>query len=86
MPPTAKHSRHDKHQRDFGAAKAWYKMAQKRQIPFDPAFFGFVFSIEELADQITHEEAEKFVIGPNSELNQEQFDAYITKWKDRKAA
>jgi hypothetical protein len=78
--------RHDKHKNDFAAAKTWYKMAQKRQIPFDPAFFGFVFSVEELADQIMHEEAKKYFIGPNSELNQEQFDAYITKWKERKAA
>jgi hypothetical protein len=53
-------------------------VAQKPEIPFDPAFFGFVFSIEELADQIVHEEAKKYVIGPNSELNQEQFDAYVT--------
>ena len=78
--------RHDKHKGDFAAAKTWYKMAQKREIPFDPAFFGFVFSVEELADQITHEEAKKYFIGPNSELNREQFDAYLTKWKARQAA
>jgi hypothetical protein len=83
---TMQKERHDKRQRDFGSAKVWYTMAQKRQIPFDPAFFGFVFSTDELDDQMVHEEAKKFVIGPNSELNQEQFDAYVTKWKERKAA
>jgi len=78
--------RHEKHKSAFAAAKIWYKMAQKREIPFDPAFFGFVFSVEELADQITHEEAKKYFTGPNSELNREQFDAYLTKWKARQAA
>ena len=77
----------EKRQRDLNNAKALYKFALKRQsAPFDPAFFGFVFSIEELEDQRLYEEARTYVTGYTSELNQQQFEEYVTKWKQRKAA
>jgi hypothetical protein len=78
--------RTEKTHRDFSNAQALYKLAQKRQVAFDPAFFGFVFSIEELENQYLHEEARKYVTGYTSELTQQQFEEYVAQWRQRQAA
>jgi hypothetical protein len=67
-------------------AAALYKDAQKRGLPFHPAFFGFVFSTDEIAAHIQHEQAKSFAAGGPSELNEEQFAAYFAQWRSRQAA
>jgi len=76
----------EKHQQDLQRATALYKDAQKRGLDFDPAFFGFVFSIAELSGHIQHEQAKSFAAGASSELNNEQFAAYLAQWRSRQAA
>ena len=76
----------EKHQQDLQRATALYKDAQKRGLDFDPAFFGFVFSIPELSGHIQHEQAKSFAAGASSELNNEQFAAYLAQWRSRQAA
>jgi hypothetical protein len=76
----------EKQQQDLTRAAALYKDAQKRALPFHPAFFGFVFSTDEIAAHIAHEQAKNFAAGGSSELNAEQFTAYFAQWRSRQAA
>jgi len=69
---TLQTDRLEKHAQDLKRDEKLYKAAQSQGIPFDPAYFGFVFSIKELDDHINHEQ-------PN-------FDAYVAQWKARQAA
>jgi hypothetical protein len=76
----------EKHAKDFDQGVHMYKMAQRRNLPFDPAFFGFVFSIEDLEQHVTREQASCFVKGLHSDLTQEQFEALMTQRKMSQAA
>jgi hypothetical protein len=78
--------RSDKYAADLKRATALYKSTQKLGLPFDPAYFGFVFSIEELEDHINREQATAFAQGQPSDFTKEQFEACVAKWKERKAA
>ena len=78
--------RRDKHAADLKRAIALYKSTRKLDVPFEPAFFGFVFSVEELEDHISREQATAFVQGQPSDLTKEQFVAYLAQWKERQAA
>jgi hypothetical protein len=78
--------RRDKHAADLKRALALYKSTRKLNVPFEPAFFGFVFSVEELEDHIRREQANAFVEGQPSDLTKEQFAAYLAEWKGRQAA
>jgi len=78
--------RRDKHAADLKRALALYKSARKLGVPFEPAFFGFVFSVEELQDQIHREQATAFVQGQPSDFTKEQFASYLAQWKERQAA
>ena len=69
---TMQTDRLEKHVQDLKRAEKLYKAAQLQGIPFDPAYFGFVFSIKELEDHINHEQ-------PN-------FDSYVAQWRARQAA
>ncbi len=69
---TMQTDRLEKHAQDLKRAEKLYKAAQSQGIPFDPAYFGFVFSIRELQNHISREQ-------PN-------FDSYVAQWKARQAA
>jgi len=62
----------DKQTEDWKRAEKLYKGAQSQGIPFDPAFFGFVFSVQELERHINRE--------------QPTIESYIAQWKARQAA
>ena len=83
---TLQKDRRDKQAADLKRATALYKSARKLGVPFEPAFFGFVFSVEELADQIHREQATAFAQGQPSDFTKEQFVAYFAQWKERQAA
>jgi hypothetical protein len=76
----------DKEAADVKRATALYKSSRKLGVPFDPAFFGFVFSIEELENHINREQATAFIQGQPSDFTKEQFAAYLAQWKERQAA
>jgi hypothetical protein len=78
--------RRDKQAADLKRAKALYKSCRKLGIPFEPAFFGFVFSLEELENHINREQAAAFAQGQPSDFTQEQFVSYFAQWKERQAA
>ena len=78
--------RREKHAADLKRAIALYKSSRKLGVPFEPAFFGFVFSVEELEDHINREQATAFVQGQPSDFSKEQFAAYLAQWKERQAA
>jgi hypothetical protein len=67
-------------------AQNYYKMSKKSGIPFDPAFFGFVFSIAEIEDHLHHEQAKNFALGAASEFDRDQFDTYVAHWRKSRAA
>ncbi len=48
---------HTKEAADLKRVIALYKSAQQRNIPFDPAAFGFVFSVQEIEVLIQREQA-----------------------------
>ena len=62
----------DKRTQDLKRAEKLYKSAQSQGIPFEPAFFGFVFSVQELEEHMSRE--------------QPTIEAYIAHWKTRQAA
>jgi hypothetical protein len=62
----------DKRAQDFKRAEKLYKSAQSLGIPFDPAYFGFVFSVQEIEAQMIRD--------------QPDLDAYVAQWKARQAA
>ena len=78
--------RRDKHAADLKRALALYKSTRTLGVAFDPAFFGFVFSVEELQDQINREQATAFAQGQPSDFTKEQFAAYLAQWQVRQAA
>jgi hypothetical protein len=78
--------RRDKHAAELKRALALYKSSIKLGVAFEPAFFGFVFSVEELEDQIHRAQATAFIQGQPSDFTKEQFAAYLTQWKERQAA
>ena len=83
---TLQKDRRDKHAADLKRALALYKSSIKLGVAFEPAFFGFVFSVEELAEQIRREQAAAFMQGQPSDFTKEQFAAYLAQWKGRQAA
>ena len=83
---TLQKDRRDKHAADLKRALALYKSTRKLGVAFEPAFFGFVFSLAELDDHINREQAAAFAQGQPSDFTKEQFDAYLTQWKERQAA
>jgi hypothetical protein len=78
--------RREKHAADLKRATALYKSTRKLGLPFDPAFFGFVFSIGELEDHANREQATAFAQGQPSDFSKEEFEACVALWKERKAA
>jgi len=78
--------RRDKHAAEFKRATALYKSTRKLGLPFEPAFFGFVFSIEEREDHTNREQATAFAQDQPSDFTKEQFEACLAKWRERKAA
>jgi hypothetical protein len=78
--------RHDKHAAEVKRATTLYQSSRKLGVPFEPAFFGFVFSTTELEDQINFEQATAFLQGQPSDLTKEHFEAYLAQWKERQAA
>jgi hypothetical protein len=83
---TLQKDRREKHAADLKRALALYKSTRKLGVPFEPAFFGFVFSVAELQDHIMREQALSFAQGQPSDLTKEQFAAYLAQWKERQAA
>jgi hypothetical protein len=78
--------RREKQAADLKRATALYKSTRKLGVPFEPAFFGFVFSLADLEDRINREQAAAFAQGQPSDFNKEQFVAYFAQWKERQAA
>jgi hypothetical protein len=62
----------EKQTEDLKRAEKLYKAAQAQGIPFDPTYFGFVFSIQQLEEHIRRE--------------QPTLESYIAQWKARQAA
>jgi hypothetical protein len=75
-----------KHDADFKEGLALYKMATRRNLPFHPAKFGFVFSIEEMELFVKRQNAEYFISGSYSEFNQEKYIAFMTEGMAKPAA
>ncbi len=71
----------DKHAADRKRALALYKSSRKLGVPFAPAFFGFVFSTEELQDHSNREQATAFLQGQPSDFTKEQYAAYMSQWQ-----
>ncbi len=69
---TLQKARLEKRTQDLKRAEKLYKSAQSQGIPFDPTYFGFVFSVKELEEHINPE--------------QRDLDAYVAHWKARQAA
>jgi hypothetical protein len=67
-------------------ATALYQSTRKLGVPFDPAFFGFVFSLAELEERINRDQAAAFAQGQPSDFTKEQFVACFAQWKERQAA
>ena len=78
--------RRDKYAADLKRALALYKSTRTLDVTFDAAFFGFVFSVEELQEHIHREQATAFVQGQPSDFTKEQFADYLAQWKVRQAA
>jgi hypothetical protein len=78
--------RREKQAADVKRATALYKSCRKLGVPFEPAFFGFVFSLADLEDRINREQAAAFAQGQPSDFTKEQFVAYFAQWKERQAA
>jgi len=78
--------RREKQAADVKRATALYKSTRKLGVPFEPAFFGFVFSLADLEDRINRDQAAAFVQGQPSDFTKEQFVAFLAQWKDRQAA
>jgi hypothetical protein len=83
---TLQKDRNDKHAADLKRALALYKSTRKLGVAFEAAFFGFVFSVEELEQQIRREQATAFIQGQPSDFTKDQFAAYLAQWKERQAA
>ena len=64
--------------REFLQVMPLFKAARQKNLPFDPAFFGFVFSIADLEREISRQHAIRFLNGTSSELSQEQFEILMT--------
>jgi len=78
--------RREKQAADLKRATALYKSSRKLGVPFEPAFFGFVFSLADLEDRINRDQATAFLQGQPSDFTKEQFVAYLAQWKERQAA
>jgi len=78
--------RREKQAADLKRATALYKSTRKLGVPFEPAFFGFVFSLTDLEDRINRDQAAAFAQGQPSDFTKEQFVAYFAQWKERQAA
>ena len=78
--------RRDKQAADLKRAKALYQSCRKLGVPFEPAFFGFVFSLADLEDRINRDQAAAFAQGQPSDFTKAQFVAYFAQWKERQAA
>ncbi len=53
---------------------------------FDPALFGFEFSIEEIEDHVNRKEARNYVLGMSSAFSAADFDSYSLREKSRREA
>ena len=78
--------RRDKQAADLKRATALYKSTRQLGVPFDPAFFGFVFSLADLEDRLNRDQAAAFAQGQPSDFTKEQFVAFLSQWKERQAA
>jgi hypothetical protein len=78
--------RRDKHAAALKRAVALYKSTRELDLSFDLAFFGFVFSLEELKDHIDREQATALAHGQPSDYGKAQFEACVARWKSRQAA
>jgi hypothetical protein len=79
-------TRIEKRAADLKRAKELYKKANELGIPFDPSLFGFVFSLEDLAETINHEQALAFAQGQPSTFTKDQFVVYIANRHARPAS
>jgi hypothetical protein len=83
---TLQNERREKQAADQKRALAVYKSTRKLEIPFDPSFFGFVFSIDELEQHATREQALAFAQGLPSDLTKDQFVALMAQCRQSNAA
>jgi len=66
-----------KRKADFEAGILLYKRTKKNNLPFNPAFFGFVFTNEEMEAYLTRQDAAAFANGSYSTLTRDQFVALM---------
>jgi hypothetical protein len=69
----------EKHPADLLRAIFMYKNAKTRNLPFNPAFFGFVISNEDLEQYVVREQSSLFLKGMHSDLTEEQLVALMTQ-------
>jgi len=67
-----------KRKADFDAGILLYKRTKKNNLPFNPAFFGFVFTNEEMEAYLTRQDAAAFANGSYSTLTRDQYVALMT--------
>ena len=75
-----------KHAADFSQGFVLYKMALKRNLPFDPAFFGFVFTIQDCELHLKRQNASCFLSGIYTDLTEEQYIAFMAEGTAKAAA
>ena len=75
-----------KHAADFSQGFGLYKVARRRNLPFDPALFGFVFTIQDCELHLKRQNASCFLSDAYSEFNKEQYIAFMTEGKEKAAA
>ena len=68
-------------------AVARYRAVQQAgRAPFDPALFGFEFSIEEIEGHVNRKEARNYVLGMSSAFSAADFESYMLREKSRREA
>ena len=75
-----------KHAADFSQGFGLYKVARRRNLPFDPALFGFVFTIQDCELHLKRQNASCFLSGSYSEFDQEKYIAFMTETTAKTAA
>ena len=66
------------------AVARYRAVKQAGRASFDPALFGFEFSIEEIEDHVNRKEARCYVLGTSSTLSAADFERYMLLEKSRR--
>ncbi len=77
---SAQKERKDSHASRMNSAAERYRMAKRSgRAAFDPALFGFEFSIEQIEDHVNLNNARAFVLGASSDFSSADFERYMLR-------